>query len=292
MKNISQKQLVNTPFVFPPFSEQERIADYLDAKCAHIDQCLELTRQSMEKLRAYKLSCITEAVTKGLDPDVPLKDSGVPWIGNIPKRWTLTKILRALDMPITDGPHETPEFFESGIPFISAESIKNEKIDFSLKRGFISEDFYNYCCNKYKPKLNDIYMIKSGATTGKIAIVSTTEKFQIWSPLAVFRVNSKNNYRFIFYSLQSTSFQRQIENNWSYGTQQNIGMRTLEKIPLPLPPLPEQERIAAYLDKKCARIDALLEEKQALLDKLAEYKKSLIFEYVTGKREVPSCWNR
>ena len=78
MKNISQKQLVNTPFVFPPFSEQERIADYLDAKCAHIDQCLELTRQSMEKLRAYKLSCITEAVTKGLDPDVPLKDSGVP----------------------------------------------------------------------------------------------------------------------------------------------------------------------------------------------------------------------
>ena len=280
------------PVLIPPLAEQQRIADYLDAKCAHIDQCLELTRQSMEKLHAYKLSCITEAVTKGLDPDAPLKDSGVPWIGNIPKRWTLTKILRALDMPITDGPHETPEFFESGIPFISAESIKNEKIDFSLKRGFISEDFYNYCCNKYKPKLNDIYMIKSGATTGKIAIVSTTEKFQIWSPLAVFRVNSKNNYRFIFYSLQSTSFQRQIENNWSYGTQQNIGMRTLEKIPLPLPPLPEQERIAAYLDKKCARIDALLEEKQALLDKLAEYKKSLIFEYVTGKREVPSCWNR
>lgn len=276
----------------PPLAEQQRIADYLDAKCAHIDQCLELTRQSMEKLRAYKLSCITEAVTKGLDPDVPFKDSGVPWIGQIPAGWTLTKILRALDMPITDGPHETPEFFESGIPFISAESIKNEKIDFSLKRGFISEDFYNYCCNKYKPKLNDIYMIKSGATTGKIAIVSTTEKFQIWSPLAVFRVNSKNNYRFIFYSLQSTSFQRQIENNWSYGTQQNIGMRTLEKIPLPLPPLPEQERIAAYLDKKCARIDALLEEKQALLDKLAEYKKSLIFECVTGKREVPSCWNR
>lgn len=290
--SITQKILKETLIMLPPLAEQQRIADYLDAKCAHIDQCLELTRQSMEKLRAYKLSCITEAVTKGLDPDVPLKDSGVPWIGNIPKRWTLTKILRALDMPITDGPHETPEFFESGIPFISAESIKNEKIDFSLKRGFISEDFYNYCCNKYKPKLNDIYMIKSGATTGKIAIVSTTEKFQIWSPLAVFRVNSKNNYRFIFYSLQSTSFQRQIENNWSYGTQQNIGMRTLEKIPLPLPPLPEQERIAAYLDKKCARIDALLEEKQALLDKLAEYKKSLIFECVTGKREVPLCWNR
>lgn len=289
---ITANQLHNIKVPFPPLAEQQRVADYLDTKCAHIDQCLELTRQSMEKLRAYKLSCITEAVTKGLDPDVPLKDSGVPWIGNIPKRWTLTKILRALDMPITDGPHETPEFFESGIPFISAESIKNEEIDFSLKRGFISEDFYNYCCNKYKPKLNDIYMIKSGATTGKIAIVSTTEKFQIWSPLAVFRVNSKNNYRFIFYSLQSTSFQRQIENNWSYGTQQNIGMRTLEKIPLPLPPLPEQERIAAYLDKKCARIDALLEEKQALLDKLAEYKKSLIFEYVTGKREVPSCWNR
>ena len=82
----------------PPLAEQQRITDYLDAKCAYIDQCLELTRQSMEKLRAYKLSCITEAVTKGLDPDVPLKNSGVPWIGQIPAGWSLTLIGRHVDI--------------------------------------------------------------------------------------------------------------------------------------------------------------------------------------------------
>ena len=92
----SSMKKISVPF--PPLTEQQRIADYLDAKCAHIDQCLELTRQSMEKLRAYKLSCITEAVTKGLDPDVPLKDSGVPWIGQIPVGWSLTPIGRHVDI--------------------------------------------------------------------------------------------------------------------------------------------------------------------------------------------------
>lgn len=84
-QNLKFAELSRLPLLVPPLAEQQRIADYLDAKCAYIDQCLELTRQSMEKLRAYKLSCITEAVTKGLDPDVPLKDSGVPWIGQIPQ---------------------------------------------------------------------------------------------------------------------------------------------------------------------------------------------------------------
>lgn len=284
--NLSQEFIRSLKISAPPLSEQQRIADYLDTRCARIDEAVELVRQSMEKLRAYKLSLITEAVTKGLDPDVPMKDSGIPWIGEIPKGWIVTKILRALAMPITDGPHETPELFDSGIPFISAEAIKNERIDFTLMRGYISNEFYNYCCKKYTPQINDIYLVKSGATTGKVAIVENDDKFQIWSPLAVLRTNSKNYFRFIFYVLRSYFFKYQMENNWTYGTQQNIGMRTLERLLLPLPPLAEQQRIADYLDAKCARIDALLEEKERLLERLAEYKKSLIFECVTGKREV------
>lgn len=107
---------------FPPLTEQQRIADYLDAKCAHIDQCLELTRQSMEKLRAYKLSCITEAVTKGLDPDVPLKDSGVPWIGQIPAGWEMQ---RFSTVATVKSNLVSPESFLN-LPQISPENIEKK----------------------------------------------------------------------------------------------------------------------------------------------------------------------
>lgn len=287
MKNISQKQLVNTPFVFPPFSEQERIADYLDAKCAHIDQCLELTRQSMEKLRAYKLSCITEAVTKGLDPDVPLKDSGVPWIGQIPARWQclpLKWITSSIKTGSTPKGAEEKYYAEEGLkwftpsdfthfPYIEDAAKKLSKIGAQEVKVF--------------PK-NSILLIGIGATMGKVSLSRT--KCSSNQQINAIRCNANISPLFItFYLSTITDY---LFKCGKFTTMPILNQEETKKIPLPLPPLPEQERIAAYLDKKCARIDALLEEKQALLDKLAEYKKSLIFEYVTGKREVPSCWNR
>ena len=241
------------------------------------------------KLQSYKQSVITEAVTKGLDKNAPLKDSGIEWIGEIPEHWEASKTLFSLSMPITDGPHTTPELFETGIPFVSAEAVSfgNGRIDFSHIRGYISEAFYQECCKKYIPQIDDIYMIKSGATTGRVAIVDVDVKFTIWSPLAVFRCNNERMLsRFLFYQLQSNGYQKQIELNWSYGTQQNIGMRTLEKLILSVPPLPEQQSIADYLDRKCGEIDKLISIKQQKIEKLKDYKKSLIFECVTGKRKV------
>ena len=133
----------------------------------------------------------------------------------------------------------------------------------------------------------DIYMIKSGASTGRTAIVETDEIFTIWSPLAVFRANAKIILQyFLLYVLRSYGFQNQVETNWSYGTQQNIGMRTLEKLIVSFPPLAEQQAIADYLDEKCSEIDELIAIKQQKIEALKEYKKSVIFEYVTGKKEV------
>ncbi len=130
-------------------------------------------------------------------------------------------------------------------------------------------------------------MIKSGATTGKVAVVDTDIRFTIWSPLAVFRANpDKIQYKYLYYALQSHPYQKQIEDKWSFGTQQNIGMRVLEQIKLTVPPLSEQKKIADYLDKKCSEIDVLIEKKQQFLTELATYKKSMIYEYVTGKKEV------
>lgn len=275
--------------IIPSLSEQQSIAAYLDQKCGEIDELITLQEEMITKLQSYKQSVITEAVTKGLDKNVPLKDSGIEWIGEIPKHWEASKTLFVLSMSITDGPHTTPELFETGIPFVSAEAVSfgNGRIDFSHIRGYISEIFYQECCKKYIPQIDDIYMIKSGATTGRVAIVDADIKFTIWSPLAVFRCNKERMLpRFLFYQLQSNGYQKQIELNWSYGTQQNIGMRTLEKLILSVPPLPEQYSIADYLDQKCSEIDELISIKQQKIEKLKEYKKSLIFECVTGKRKV------
>ncbi|MGN0301757.1 MAG: restriction endonuclease subunit S, partial [Anaerotardibacter sp.] len=269
---------------------QRQIADYLDSKTAEIDNQISQTQKSIELLQEYRKSVISEAVTKGLDPDVPMKDSGVEWIGEIPEGWFVTKLLYGLECSITDGPHETPVFYDEGIPFISAEAVScgNGKIDFTHMRGFISREYYDQCCEKYIPRRGDIYVIKSGATTGKAAIVDTDEVFTIWSPLAAIRCDkTKLLPSYVFRFVQSDAFQKQVEDGWTYGTQQNIGMRTLEKVLVCFPSLKEQQAIADYLDSKTAEIDSLIEKKKQLIEKLQEYRKSLISEAVTGKFKVP-----
>ena len=213
-----------------------------------------------------------------------MKDSGIPWIGEIPVNWETPKVLQCLQMPITDGPHTTPEFFDEGIPFISAEAVSsgNGRISYEHKRGYISREFYNECCQKYVPQIDDVYMIKSGATTGRVAIVDTDQVFTIWSPLAVFRADPKKILPFfLFYSLQADYFQKQIENAWSFGTQQNIGMRVLEKIRLCLPPVCIQTRIVNFLDAECARIDAIIEQTRATVEEYKKLKQSIITQAVT-----------
>ena len=277
-------------FPFPPLYEQQAIADYLDAKTAEIDLLVSDCEREVELLREYRRSVISEAVTKGLDPDAPMKDTGIEWIGEIPEDWILTKTLYGLAMAITDGPHETPEFFDEGIPFISAEAVScgNGRIDFDHMRGLISEEYYIECSKKYVPAINDIFMIKSGASTGRVAIVDTDKLFTIWSPLAVFRCNEERLFpKYLFYYLQSEGFQKQVEDAWTYGTQQNIGMRTLERLQVCYPNMLEQIEIANHLDSEISRIDNLIDAKKSMAEKLREYRRSLISEAVTGKFKVP-----
>ena len=286
--DLRWKKIANLSFIVPPLAEQKKIADFLDKKCSAIDSAVDAAKKLAEKLREYKKSLITETVTKGLNPSAEMKDSGIEWLGLIPSHWKICRTLYILSMPITDGPHETPELYGEGVPFVSAEAVScgNGKIDFNHIRGYISQEYYQECCKKYIPKKNDVYMIKSGATTGKVAVVDTDKIFTIWSPLAVFRANEKFHYKYLFYFLQSDAYQKQVELNWSYGTQQNIGMRVLEKLKIFFPSLAEQKKIADFLDKKCAAIDESICRREKLIEKLREYKKSLMYEVVTGKLEV------
>lgn len=287
---VSSNDILKRQIAFPSEKEQQRIVTFLDEKTAKIDKLIEIENRQIEKLKEYKQAVITEAVTKGLDKSAPMKDSGVEWIGEIPENWGIQKILYQLKMPITDGPHTTPELFSEGVAFVSAEAVScgNGRIDFNHIRGYISEEFYRECCLKYIPEMDDVYMIKSGATTGKVSIVTTLEpKFTIWSPLAVMRCDkSKMIPKFLYYAVQSIQFQGQVALGWSFGTQQNLGMRTLEQLKILVPNIEIQQQVADYLDKNCADIEKLIEIKQKKIDMLNEYKKSLIYEYVTGKKEV------
>lgn len=285
--HLYQNVFERMPLLAPSISEQQKIADYLDKVCGEVDEMVTLQETMIEELKAYKQSVITEAVTKGLNPKVPMRNSGIDWIGEIPEHWDTGKTLYVLSLPITDGPHTTPDLFDDGVPFISADAVSDGYINFDNKRGFVSKEFYDECCKKYIPQLYDVYMIKSGASTGRTAIVETQEIFTIWSPLAVFRANPEvMTPYYLLYMLRSDGYQKQVETFWSYGTQQNIGMRTLEKLIVCIPPLSEQRAIATYLDTKCSEIDSLIALKQAKVEELKEYKKSVIYEYVTGKKEV------
>lgn len=158
------------------------------------------------------------------------------------------KIIDMLKQPITDGPHTTPELMEDGIPFLSVEAVFDGKIHFEKRRGNITPEFDAECCKKYKPQKHDIFMVKSGSTTGKVGYVDTDERFNIWSPLAAMRVNSENSSRYLFHLLQSKMVQQQVVAKASHGSQPNLSMRALEQFDVVIPPLDIQLRLADVLD--------------------------------------------
>ena len=283
---INKDDLLKVPFIDISIDEQNKIANYLDNQCAKINEIINDNNHEIELLEEYKMKILDTACLKGVDKHEFINVSHYS-IDKIPAGWKFQKTLGILNMPITDGPHSTPNLINDGIPFISEDAIKDGKIDFSRKRGDISEEDYLEFSKKYIPKLHDIYMIKSGATTGKVGIVETTKKFTIWSPLAVYRVNEKKmNYKYLYYLLQTNFYQKQVQLSWSYGTQQNIGMRILEKLKVLVPPLLEQEKIVKEIDDKFNKLNKSIDYRKQIIEKLEEYKKSLIYECVTGKREV------
>lgn len=285
--NISQILLKNWILPAPSVREQNIIAEFLDSETNKLDKIIDSAKRSLDLLRETRKSIIFEVVTKGLDNNVEMKDSGVEWIGWIPDSWKISKFKYEVSTPITDGPHETPELCEEGIPFASAEAVKNGIVDLRYIRGYISEKDHKQFSKKIRPQLNDIFIVKSGAGTGRSGIVTTNEVFDIWSPLALIRTKSNNhNQRYFYYFTLSDAYTKQVESGWSYGTQQNIGMNVLENLYVPVPSKDIQNEIVKYLDYKIGKIDTSIRKTQEIIDLTERTKQSLIYEYVTGKKRV------
>lgn len=271
--------------VFMPLDfEQQSIATYLDQKCSEIDELITLQEEMITKLQSYKQSVITEAVTKGLDKNVPLKDSGIEWIGEIPEHWICTVFKKFLSDPMQYGANEPAEECNYNDPrYIRITDIKDD--------GTLRDDTFKSLplekAKEYMLTKGDLLFARSGATVGKTFLYKEDYAACFAGYLIKARCN-KNELlpNFVFYYTLSNVYQNWKNSIFIQSTIQNIGADKYSVMPIIVPPLSEQQTIATYLDQKCSEIDELISIKQQKIEKLKDYKKSLIFECVTGKRKV------
>lgn len=272
-------------YVLPPIREQQRIADFLDAQTAEIDASIAKTQESIEEYKKLKQAVITQAVTKGIRPGRAMKDSGVEWIGDIPEEWKAAPVKHYLRLQTGTTPSsQHPEYFNGEIPWYTPGDIL-DKVELTnsertLKREAISDGIVSL----YPP--DSVLIVGIGATLGKTGHIdrpaSSNQQITALSP----RDNTCCG-RYVAYCFKS--MEAKLKDFAFYTTLPIINNRTLGQFRCPFPPLPEQQEIAAYLDEKCAAIDTLIEKKQAIITELEAYKKTLIYEYVTGKKEVPTA---
>jgi type I restriction enzyme S subunit len=270
----------------PSNEDMEQIISFLDHETGKIDALIAKQQALITLLQEKRQAVISHAVTKGLNPDARMKDSGVEWLGEVPEHWEVVPIKYIVSTPITDGPHETPAFLDEGIPFVSAEAVSSGTINFDKIRGHISRSAHEVYSKKYLPKRGDIYMVKSGATTGVTAIVETDIEFNIWSPLAVIRCKETSAPYYVLNYLRSSNFLEAVELNWSFGTQQNIGMGVIGNIRIPQPPKDEAEGIATKLTFQNSKYEELVDRALDQINLLQERRTALISAAVTGKIDV------
>ena len=279
--SLTYDEFAALQIVAPSLSEQQKIAIFLDKKCSEVGEMIALQEQIIEELKAYKQSVITEAVTKGLNPNVPMKDSGIEWIGEIPDHWCIDKVIRSFGL-IGSGttPKSTEDDnFVGNIRWIQSGDI-NGGIMFECKNRISESTLKKTSALKvYNPPF--IIVAMYGASVGNTSI-STIDGCVNQACCVLSDTHLNLDYTFnVIKTCKDYWLKKAVG-----GGQPNISQDTIKSTWIPIPPTNEQQSIADYLDKKCGEIDALIAIKQQKIESLKEYKKSIIYEYVTGKKEV------
>ena len=278
------EQFYTFPVIIPSVDEQQRIADYLDKKCAEIDGLIELQEQMTAQLTDYKQSVITEAVTKGLNPNVEFVPSGVDWIGDIPKGWKVGKVsyfysvcLGKMLQPNSSSVEDTYENYYCAAN-VGQNNIKYEP----LKQMWFSPTEKK----QYEVKVGDLLVVEGGDVAS--CDIVKKDMGNVYFQNALHRVRSRHfdDVRILRYLLMTAKKIGHIELICNKATISHFTKEKFENVRIPLPPKEEQEVIVSYLDSKCSEIDKLIALKQQKIESLKEYKKSLIFECVTGKKDI------
>jgi len=280
-KLLNQQLIRNAKIIIPPLLEQQKISAYLDDKCTKIDTIIEKQQKIIEKLKEYKISLITETVTKGLNPDAKMKDSGVEWIGEIPENWEISKIKYSFKIISGATPKsDKMEYWNGEINWITPADFKTDDMYISNGRKSITKAGYDTCGTTLVP-INSIIFSKR-APIGNVVISSE----ELCTNQGCLACVSKKEISIKYFYFTISVFTNEFNMYGAGTTFKEISTKDFSNFILPLPELNEQQEIADYLDKKCSAIDSAIEKKKALIEKLTEYKKSLIYEVVTGKKEV------
>ena len=287
-EGIYQGAVKELQIVLPEIKQQKRIIDYLDAKCSKIDEIIEKQQAIIEKLKEYKLSLITEAVTKGLNPDAEMKDSGNTEIGKIPliSRPTKLKYLCNTQGRIGFKGYTTTDLVDEGegVYTLGASHLNNGKIDLT-DPVFISWEKY-YESPEIMVKQNDILIVQRGSTIGKVAIVDKNYGEVTINPSLVLINKIHIDSKYLLYALSARYIINYINLIGTTTAIPMISQKQINDLVVIVPPDSIQISVVKYLDEKCGKIDANILKKQKLIDKLQEYKKSLNYEIVTGKKAV------
>ncbi|MBU5668587.1 restriction endonuclease subunit S [Peptoniphilus sp. MSJ-1] len=287
------KMMGSLKFPLPNLIQQKKIVDKLNLYLDDIKSITLTINQEIKKLEEYKKSVITEAVTKGLDKNVEMKDSGIEWIGEIPKHWKTPRIkdVALLKARIGWQGLRSDEFlYDENLPYlITGTDFKNGYVNWSTCVRVSEERFH--LDRNIQVKENDLLITKDG-TIGKLAIVRNCPS-KVTLNSGVFVMRNQGNYKYIdrymYYLLQSIQFELWFElNDSGNSTIRHLYQKDFYNFKFTYPSIEEQKEIVDYLDKKTKTIDESIQAKEKQLEILEEYKKSLIYEYVTGKKEVPS----
>lgn len=276
---LTKENLLNIPLPCPPKEIQQKIVVILDKKCGQIDELVRIEENEIEKLKEYKTSLITKVVTKGLDPNAKMKDSGIPWIGQIPEDW---KVVRLKNIAKCYGglTYSPDDINEKGILVLRSSNIQNGKLSFN-------DNVYVKVNNFMPVEKNDILICSRNGSReliGKNAIITTDIKATFGAFMMIIRTSQ--NAKYLHKILNSNIFNYYIS-SFLTSTINQLTKNNLDNIKFPFSIDPNtQQQIVEYLDKRCEEIDNLIKIKQEKIEKLKEYKKSLIYQYVTGKKEV------
>jgi type I restriction enzyme S subunit len=294
---IGRNVFNNVKVVLPTIQEQEQIVKYLDEKTSIIDKLISTKERKIDLLKEQRSSLINEVITKGLDPNVKMKDSGVEWIGDIPENFkiiTLKKLLQTNNLEFQDGNHgsEYPnpeEFMKIGVPFIKPRDIQNDKI---IWDGCDRLPFER--CKRFRIGFSnngDILLVNRGGSIGKVCYVDDFNNefpyFLINPQVTYLRGKKELTPKYIYYTTISDVFRCGIDLILGHGsTFPFLGLSNMSDFKMVFPPIKEQQQIVQHLDKQTKEIDDLVHLEQKKIETLKEYRQSLISEVITGKIKV------
>lgn len=284
INQLSTMQISPYRITYPTFEEQIIIINFLDHETAKIDNLIEKQKRLIKLIKEKRQAVISHAVTKGLNPDAPMKDSGVEWLGEVPEHWNVNK-LKHLTRLIIDGAHFTPTYVDDGIPFLRVTDLHNKEIDKSQIK-YIPKEEHENLIERCKPEKGDLLLSKNG-TIGLTKVIDWEWAFSIFVSLCLIKFKRNRLLADYFqYIFKSSFIEEQLFHSSKKTSVSNLHLDKIKELLFIIPPLNEQENLIGFLDLQSKDFEILINKANSGINLLKERRTALISAAVTGKIDV------